>query len=74
MYECGLRGRERLSVGADNAYFLPVQARKLQSFPEQHVFVILVVRRERVLMDDYHVGAVTTGAGEVRQQGLNLRN
>src|SRR6266704_603918 len=73
LYKCRLRGGERLSVLADDTDFFSVEARELYSLPEEGVFVILVVRRERVLMDNYNVGAVTTGAGEVRQQTFNLR-
>jgi hypothetical protein len=70
LQNCGLR-RERFPVLADNAYFFPVEPGELYIFSEQSIFFVLVRCRERVLMDDYHVGLVTTRAGEVRQQALN---
>lgn len=50
LYECGL-GREHLSVFPDDTDFFSIDARKLHSLPEEGIFLILVIRRERVLMD-----------------------
>ena len=72
LQEYGFR-RERLSVLSDDADFFSVKARELDGLPEEGIFIILVVGRERILMDNYQVGAVATGAGEVGQQALNLR-
>jgi hypothetical protein len=66
LYECGLRRDERLSVLSDDTDFFSVDARELHGFSEECVFFVLVVRRERVLMNDDQVGAVTAGAGKVR--------
>src|SRR6266571_4480393 len=74
LYKCRLRGGERLSVLSDDTNFFSVDAREFHGFSKKCVFFVLVVRRERILVDYDHVGAVTTGAGEVRQQTFNLRN
>ena len=74
LYKCGLRRGECLSVLSDDTDFLSVDARELHSFPEKCVFFVLVVRCERVLMDNDDILASTTGAGEIRQQALNLGN
>ncbi len=46
---------------------------ELYRHPEEGELVILVVRSERILMDDYRVDSFTTGLDEVRQQTVNLR-
>ena len=66
LYECGLSSSERLSIFSDDTDFSSVDAREFHSFFEKCIFLILVVRRERVLMDNYEAITFTTGAGGVR--------
>jgi hypothetical protein len=62
-YGRGLRRGERLFVLSDDTDFFSVDTRELHGFTEQRIFFVLVVRRERILMDNNHVFASTTGAG-----------
>ena len=49
-----------------------MQARELHSFTGERIFFVLVVCRERVLMENEHVRAFSAFVGEFRQQLLNL--
>src|SRR5712692_1765958 len=67
------RSFECFPVCSDDADFSSVESRELYRHPEERVLVILVVRGERVLMDNHRVGFFTAGLNEVRQQTGDLR-
>jgi hypothetical protein len=63
---------ERLPVLTDDSEFLPEDSCHLNCHPEKPIFLLLVVRCERVLVDyDHVIIGLTARLDKVRQQPFN---